>query len=54
MEEKIKISLAKSTLELLQKDCLDFRVVKENGSVNFNAFINTLVANYYEQYTAHE
>ena len=54
MDEKIKISLPKATLELLKKDCLDFRVVKEGGALNFNAFINTLIANYYESFSANE
>ena len=54
MDEKIKISLPKVTLELLKKDCMDFRVVKEGGAPNFNAFINTLIANYYEAFSASE
>ncbi len=54
MEEKIKISLAKDTLELLKKDCLDFKIVKPNGSCNFNSFINLLIVNYYEAFTAKE
>lgn len=54
MDEKIKISLPKETLELLKKDCEDFRVIKQNGTPNVNAFINTLIANYYEDFSAHE
>ncbi len=54
MEEKIKISLAKDTLELLKKDCLDFKIVKQNGSCNFNSFVNLLIINYYETFTAKE
>lgn len=54
MEEKIKISLPKSVSELLQKDCIDFKFVKENGASNMNAFINTLIANYYEEFSASE
>ena len=54
MDEKIKISLPKATLELLKKDCEDFKVLKENGTPNFNAFINTLIANYYECFSASE
>ena len=49
MEQKIKISLSKTTLDVLKKDCEDFRIIKENGEPNFNAFINTLVVNYYGQ-----
>lgn len=54
MDEKIKISLPKITLELLKKDCEDFKVTKKNGVPNMNAFINTLIANYYEDFSAHE
>lgn len=54
MDEKIKISLPKITLELLKKDCEDFKVTKQNGVPNMNAFINTLIANYYEDFSAHE
>ena len=54
MDEKIKISLAKNTLDVLKKDCADFKIVKENGQPNMNAFINTLVVNYYENFSANE
>ena len=54
MEQKIKISLSKTTLDVLKKDCEDFRIIKENGEPNFNAFINTLVVNYYESFSASE
>lgn len=54
MEEKIKISLAKETLELLKKDCEDFKILKADGSPNFNSFINLLIDNYYEVFTAKE
>ncbi|MDE7464202.1 MAG: hypothetical protein K2M48_04140 [Clostridiales bacterium] len=54
MNEKIKISLSKSTLDMLKKDCEDFRFMKNDGTPNMNAFINTLIANYYETFTANE
>lgn len=54
MEEKIKISLPKETLDLLKKDCEDFKITKQNGTPNVNAFINLLIANYYEDFSAHE
>lgn len=54
MDEKIKISLAKETLELLKKDCGDFKILKADGSSNFNSFINLLIDNYYETFTAKE
>ena len=54
MDEKIKISLPKSDLEVLQKDCSDFRIIKENGKPNMNAFLNTLIVNFYETFSAQE
>lgn len=54
MEEKIKISLPKNVAELLQKDCTDFKFVKDNGTPNMNAFINTLVTNFYEEFSSTE
>ena len=54
MDEKIKISLSKNIYEVLQKDCADFKIVKENGQPNMNAFINTLIANFYEVFSASE
>lgn len=54
MEEKIKISLAKETLDLLKKDCEDFKILKQNNNPNFNNFINLLINNYYETFTAKE
>lgn len=54
MNEKIKISLPTDTLTLLKKDCLDFKITKSNGDANMNEFINTLIVNYYEEFTAGE
>ena len=54
MDEKIKISLSKNTLDVLKKDCVDFKIVKENNLPNMNAFINTLIANFYEAFSATE
>ena len=54
MEEKIKISLSKNTLEILKKDCADFLILKKYGKPNMNAFINTLVVNFYESFSASE
>ena len=54
MDEKIKISLPKSVLDTLQSDCKNFNVTKADGTPNFNAFINTLIANYYEDFSASE
>lgn len=54
MEEKIKISLPKEALAILKKDCDDFKILKENATPNMNAFINTLVVNYYEEFSANE
>ena len=54
MEEKIKVSLPKQTLLLLKKDCEDFKILKENGTCNFNAFINMLIVNFYEEFSSSE
>ena len=54
MEEKIKISVPETVLEALRKDCADFKLLKANGERNFNLFINTLVANFYEEFCAAE
>ena len=54
MYDKIKISLPSGVLSLLQKDCEDFLILKENGAPNMNAFINTLVMNFYEAFSADE
>lgn len=54
MDEKIKISLSKNTLELLKKDCADFKITKENGQTNMNAFINLLIVNFYESFSLSE
>lgn len=54
MEDKIKISLPNVTLALLKKDCEDFKVTKPNGSPNMNLFINTLLINFYEEFTLGE
>lgn len=51
---KIKISISKNLLELLKKDCKDFKILKKDNSPNFNLFINLLVANYYEEFSAME
>ena len=54
MYEKIKITLPKAGAELLKKDCVDFKVVKENGEPNMNSFVNSLVVNFYEEFSAAE
>lgn len=54
MDEKIKISLPKSVLTTLKNDCKNFNILKADGSPNFNAFINTLITNYYEAFSANE
>lgn len=54
MTEKIKITLPKSTLELMRKDCRDFLFLKKDRSPNLNDFLNTLILNYYEAFSAGE
>ncbi|MBQ2718230.1 MAG: hypothetical protein IJF75_06500 [Clostridia bacterium] len=52
MYEKIKVSVPKSIYELLNKDAEDFRILKPNGKPNLNAFINSLIMNFYEDFSA--
>ncbi len=54
MDEKIKISLPNSVLTTLKNDCKNFNILKADDTPNFNAFINTLIMNYYEDFTANE
>jgi len=54
MYDKIKISVSEGIARLLKKDAEDFRVLKPKGDVNMNAFLNTLVMNYYEVFAADE
>lgn len=54
MFDKIKVSLPKATLQLLQNDCDDFKIVKTDGKPNMNAFINQLLNNYYQEFCAIE
>ncbi|MGN1103976.1 MAG: hypothetical protein ACI4QI_03790 [Candidatus Coproplasma sp.] len=54
MDEKIKVSLPKDVLTTLKKDCEDFKILKADGSANFNSFINLLINNYYGTFTAKE
>ena len=52
MTEKIKVSVPEKTYELLRKDAKDFRILKPSGEENLNAFINSLVVNFYEEFSA--
>ena len=52
MTEKIKISVPQRIYELLRKDAKDFRILKPSGEENLNAFINSLVVNFYEEFSA--
>ena len=54
MDEKIKVSLPKVVLDVMKKDCVDFKITKEDGKANFNAFVNLLIANFYETFCAGE
>lgn len=49
MEEKIRVSLPKSVLALMKKDCEDFKILKGSAG-NMNAFVNLLIANFYESF----
>ena len=47
MEEKIKIYLAKETLQTLLKDMEMFEFYKKDGNLNKNDFLNTLIINWF-------
>ena len=55
MDEKIKIHLSKNVYDTLIKDCEAFEFFKSDGfSLNKNAFLITLVNNYYLNYQSEE
>lgn len=54
MKYKIKISLPESVLSTMKSDCKNFNFLKSDDSINFNAFVNTLVVNFYETFSASE
>ena len=54
MLEKIKITIPKSTHEILLKDCDNFNFYKSNDILNKNLFLNTLIVNYYEKFSSNE
>ena len=54
MLEKIKITIPKSTYEILIKDCENFKFYKNETTLNKNHFLNTLIVNYYERFSANE
>lgn len=49
--EKIKISLSKYTYEILTKDMENFEIVKDNGELNKNEFLNRLIINYTDTFS---
>ena len=52
MTEKIKVSVPEKIYQLLRKDAKDFRILKPSGEENLNAFVNDLVVNFYEEFSA--
>ncbi len=52
MEEKIKVTLDSNTYNILLKDCENFLFYKGENNLNRNLFINTLINNYYEEFSA--
>lgn len=54
MTEKIRVSMPEATALLLKKDCADFKVAKADGTPNMNAFINTLLISFYEEFAGAE
>ena len=54
MLDKIKISVSKSTYDILIKDCQNFGFYKNEESLNKNLFLNTLIVNYSDRFNANE
>ena len=54
MLDKIKITIPKNTYDILVKDCENFNFYKNENTLNKNLFLNTLIVNYYEKFTANE
>lgn len=54
MLDKIKITVPKSTYDILIKDCENFNFYKNERDLNKNLFFNTLIMNYYERFSANE
>lgn len=54
MLEKIKITLNTYTYNIILKDCELFGFYKNNNELNKNAFLNTLIVNYYDKFNANE
>ena len=50
LPEKIKIYLPQSTENTLLADAKSFEFRKKDGNINKSLFVNTLIANYYQQY----
>lgn len=48
--EKIKINLDKSASLKLKSDIIAFKYLKEDGTINKNGFLNTLLSNYFPIY----
>jgi hypothetical protein len=51
MEEKIKIYISEKTGRILDKDAELFEFLRKDGRINRNAFLNTLILNYFGQYS---
>lgn len=54
MEEKIKISISSFTNDILLKDAENFIFYKDDKKINKNLFLNTLIVNYYEEFSNNE
>ena len=54
MLEKIKITVPKSTYDIIIKDCENFGFNKSETTLNKNFFLNTLIVNYYDRFSANE
>lgn len=54
MEEKIKISISRDVLNILDSDAEFFELNKPSGALNRNSLLNRIVVNYNEQFSNNE
>jgi predicted DNA-binding transcriptional regulator YafY len=54
MEEKIKLGVTSDILKVIDRDAVSFDFLKKDGSLNRNAFLNTLIVNYYKDFQEKE
>lgn len=54
MSIKVKVNLPNELYRILLEDMTSFDFVKNNGTINKNGFINLLLRNFFEEFSAYE